>query len=380
MRSGPVPEARHQKPTPGKLSVKLEAIMPLTPYSESLEYQPAFPEDRRELGIGIVGFGKVARKWHLTAYEKYGLKVVGVFDISPQATALAHQHPKRLQVFENVDQLLDHPEIQIVDIATRPGERIELIRRALRAGKHVLAQKPLATNIAEACSVVEEAEKRGLRVAVNQNGRWAPPWRCASLLIKAGAIGQVQSITHLFDTRLSWVPNSSHGSSHFFIYDYSIHWVDITRCWLEDKELFKVRAQDLPAPQQSKDGSTMQTMWLLMEYTDGTNAVIRGVGCAHTHTGHPFWVHGTEGAIRGSVDCQSGDYVELEKDGCTTRYELEGNWFPDGFAGTMGELLCSVIERREPSNSARNHLLSLEAILAACQSAEQGGAAITLNA
>ena len=262
--------------------------MPVTLYPNSLEYQPAFPPNRRELGIGIVGFGNVARKWHLTAYEKYGLKVVGVFDVSPEATALAHQHPARLQVFENLDQLLKHPEIQVVDIATRPRERVELIRKALRAGKHVLAQKPLATNIAEAYSVVEEAEKSGLRMAVNQNGRWAPPWRCASLLIKAGAIGQVQSITHMFDTRLSWVPNPSHGSSHFFIYDYSIHWVDITRCWLENKKLCKVRAQDLPAPQQSEDGRTTQTMWLLMEYIDGTNAVIRGVGCAHTHTGHPF--------------------------------------------------------------------------------------------
>ena len=352
--------------------------LPVPPHSE-LEYRPAFPKNRGNIGIGIVGFGRVARKWHLTAYKKYGLKVVGVYDISPQANAFALQHESTLQVFETLDQLLEHPEVQVVDIATRAGVRTELIRKALRAGKHVLAQKPLAPSIAEAYSVVEEVERTGLRVAVNQNGRWAPPWRYASLLIKAGAIGQVQSVTHLYDTRLSWVPNASHGSSHFFLYDYSIHWIDITRCWLEDKNLTKVRAQDLAAPQQSTDGSIMQTMWLLMEYADGSNAIIRGIGCAHTHTGHPFWIHGTEGIIRGSVDCARGDFVELERDGRRIKYQLEGNWFPDGFAGTMGELLISVVEDREPSNSAQNNLLTLETTLAACRSAEEGGTLVLLN-
>jgi predicted dehydrogenase len=351
----------------------------LTSPLQSLEYRPVFPNLREELGIGIVGFGSVARKWHLTAYEKYGLKVVGVYDISPQATAEVGQYLNKLRVFESLDQLLEHPDIQIVDIATRPLGRVELIRKVLHAGKHILAQKPLATNISEAHSIVEEAERLGLRLAINHNGRWAPPWRYASLLIQDGAIGDVLSVTHLYDTRLSWKPNPLHGSSHFFIYDYSIHWIDITRCWLEDKTLINVQAREFPAPKQSEDGNIMQTMWMLMEYAGGANAVIRGVGCADSHTGHPFWIHGTEGTLRGSVDCQSGDYVELEKKGERSLYELEGNWFPDGFAGAMGELFCAIAEGREPYNSARHHLLSLESTLAACQSAEQGGLPVPIN-
>jgi predicted dehydrogenase len=339
----------------------------------SLNYKPLFPPQKEALGIGLVGVGTVAKKWHLTAYRKYGLKVVGVYDISAEATAPLAQDPGGLQIFKSLEELLDHPEIQIVDIATRPPGRVELMRKALQAGKHLLVQKPLAVDLREAYSVVDEAEASNLRVAVNQNGRWCPPWRLASLLIRDGAIGGVQSVTHLFDTRMSWMPTPSHGSAHFFIYDYSIHWIDINRCWLEDKQLVKVRAQDFPAPRLPADGSMMQTMWLMMEYADGTNALIRGVSCAQTHAGHPFWIHGTEGTIRGDVDCKSGDYVELEKNGLSSRYELEGNWFPDGFAGTMGELMCAVVEEREPYNSARHHLLTLETTLAACQSTEADG-------
>jgi predicted dehydrogenase len=344
-----------------------------------MEYRPLFPKNRQDFGIGIVGFGSVAQKWHITAYRKYGLKIVGVYDISPETTAEIRKQSNDVQVFENLDQLLDHPDIKVVDIATRPLGRVELIRRALHAGKHVLSQKPLATDFKEAVSIVEEAEKLGMKLAINQNGRWAPPWRYASLLIKDGAIGEVQCVTHLFDTRLSWIPNPLHGSSQFFIYDYSIHWIDIIRCWLEDRTLIRVRAQDFPAPKQLGDGSTIHSMWIAFEYACGTNAVIRGVGCADSHTGHPFWIHGADGTIRGSVDCKSGDYLELIQSGKANRYELEGDWFPDGFAGTMGELLCAITEDREPYNSGKHHLLTLESTLAACRSAELGGESVPIT-
>ena len=51
---------------------------------------------------------------------------------------------------------------------------------------------------------------------------------------------------------------------------------------------------------------------------------------------------------------------------------LCGSWFPDGFHGTMGELLCAIEENREPTINARDNLKSLELCFAAVTSAEQG--------
>jgi predicted dehydrogenase len=51
---------------------------------------------------------------------------------------------------------------------------------------------------------------------------------------------------------------------------------------------------------------------------------------------------------------------------------LTGKWFPDGFAGTMGELLCAIEEDREPANSARDNLKSLELCFAALHAADTG--------
>jgi len=61
-------------------------------------------------------------------------------------------------------------------------------------------------------------------------------------------------------------------------------------------------------------------------------------------------------------------------------YELDGHWFPDGFAGAMGELLCAIAEDREPANSARDNLLTLELTLATCRSADEDGRPIAVSA
>jgi hypothetical protein len=116
-----------------------------------------------------------------------------------------------------------------------------------------------------------------------------------------------------------------------------------------------------------------------IHYEDGASAFVRSVGEGRTERPScPFWIHGTEGTIRGSVLLGS-DFVELERNGVSTRYALEGAWYPDGFAGALGELVSSIAENREPFNSARHNLLSLQMTLAACRSAEEGGRAVSLD-
>ena len=56
------------------------------------------------------------------------------------------------------------------------------------------------------------------------------------------------------------------------------------------------------------------------------------------------------------------------------RPRLKGTWFPDGFHGTMAELLSAIAENREPTHSARNNLASLALCYAAVASAERGEA------
>ncbi len=341
------------------------------------EYRPRFPTDRQVLGIALLGFGVVAKKWQVPTYLKYGLRVTGAFDSSPKVVEEARKTHPKIRMYTCLDELLDDPEVAIVDITTRPPGRLRLIAQALEAGKHVLAQKPLAPSMEGFTATLELARQGNLKVAVNQNGRWAPPWRLATLLIDAGVLGDVIAVTHVFDIRLFWEFNPGrHGSAHFLLFDYANHWIDITRCWFGSKELVSVQARDPKAPIVEKDGLISQGAWIAMHFADGSTAVIRGVACGAAHCGHPFWVHGTDATLRGDVDCRRGEFLELERDEVRSRFQLDGKWLPDGFAGTMGELMCAIEEDREPFNSLADNELTLRACLAACRSAEERGVAI----
>ena len=346
----------------------------------SLDYRPAFPPGYRP-GLGLVGCGDIARSWHLPAYAEYDVDVVGVYDPAPEATeGIRERFPFVRRVFSSLDELLADDDIEIVDVATRPDVRPELIRQAIEAGKHVLAQKPLALEVDAARSLVDEAEDRGVKVAVNQNGRWSPPWRIATLLIEQGAIGDLLAVTHLHDRPLPPLVGTHFDElEHFVIYDYFVHWIDICRCWFDGHSVETVRALDHRTPDQPDETKSPWAAWVAIQYADGASALIRNVGEARTkRPSCPFWVHGTEGTIRGSVLLGS-DFVELERGGVTDRYTLEGAWYPDGFAGALGELVTAIAEDREPFNSARHNLLTLAMTLAACRSAEQGGRPVSFD-
>ena len=82
---------------------------------------------------------------------------------------------------------------------------------------------------------------------------------------------------------------------------------------------------------------------------------------------------GTKGTLRSrgpGLNDQPQMEVHLEEGKAVV--PLDGCWFENGFEGTMGELLCAIEEDRQPSNSARNNLRTLELVFAAVESADSG--------
>jgi predicted dehydrogenase len=339
---------------------------------------PRFPG--RRLTIAILGAGRIAQTAHLPAYRAHGLDVVGAWSRSESTRkVLRGGFPWLSRVYDSADDLLGDPDVDIVDLATGPEQRAEWLGRAVDAGKHVLAQKPLTLEPESLLPVLDEADRRGIRIAVNQNGRWAPPWRVTTLLVEQGAIGDVVAITHLHDKPLPPLASTPFDKvPHMLVTDYFVHWLDITRCWLEGQRVHRVQADDHRVPGQPAQAANPWAASVRVETVEGADALVRVVGDVRTATaGCPFWVHGTTGTIRGSL--LGRDFVELDADGKTRQLPLTGAWFVDGFAGAMGELMCAVVEDREPFNSARHNLATVHLVLAARASAQAGGAVQQLD-
>jgi predicted dehydrogenase len=350
-----------------------------------LDTGPHFPEDRG--GVAILGAGTIAQSAHLPAYAQHAVGVTGVWSRTPATTAtIRERFPFVGRVYASAEELLADPEVRYVDLATGPEGRLDWIQAAVDAGKHVLAQKPLTLSAADLDrlpALLARAEAAGVRIAVNHNGRWAPPWRAATLLVRDGRIGDVVGVTHLHDKPLPPLVGTPFDDvPHMLLTDYLLHWVDITRTWLADGRagrVVSVQAADSRVPGQPVEAHNPWAATMAMTAASGTTAVLRIAGnVVSSEPGCPFWVHGTDGTLRGSVLLDS-DRLEVDDGRTRTAVPLSGAWFVDGFAAALGELMCAVAEDREPENSAADAAESVRLVLAARESAERGGAPVEVG-
>ena len=345
------------------------------------DHRPQFPVERG--GVAILGCGSIAQSAHLPAYAAHGVGVVGVWSRNPERTAgIRDRFPGVGRVYDSAEDLLADPEVRIVDIATGPDGRLGWVEAAVAAGKHVLAQKPLTLDPAELASLPEltaRVAEAGIRVAVNQNGRWAPAWRLATLLVRDGAVGDVVGVTHLHDKPLPPLVGTPFDDvPHMLLTDYLLHWIDITRCWLEPTEVVSVQAVDGRVPGQPRASRNPWSATVGLVGADGATASLRVVGDVHaSEPSCPFWIHGTRGSLRGSVLLGS-DRLVLDRGDGPVELPLDGAWFVDGFAGAMGELMSAIEEDREPEHSAERVAGSLRVMFAARESAEAGGRPVSL--
>ena len=130
---------------------------------------------RSDYGIGAVGAGFIMRDVQLVAYRDAGYRVAGITSNRPERAREVAELRGISRVYETLDEMLEDPGVEILDIAVPPDKQRGIIEKAVRQGhnlKGVLAQKPLAVNYREALEIVEVCEGHGLPLAVNQNMRY----------------------------------------------------------------------------------------------------------------------------------------------------------------------------------------------------------------
>lgn len=331
---------------------------------------------RARLGIAVVGYGRVARRWHVPTYRRAGLNVVAICDRDEAALEQAALDWPDVRRYRSVSELLSDRHVAVLDLATRPSGRLALIRQAVLAGRHVLAQKPLAADLSGIDELVNLAADAGVQVAVNQNGRFAPAWWTTTQLLRSGEIGPLRAVTHVFDTHLRWVPDPArHGTTRFLLFDYANHWIDICGYWLDPDPVVAVQAMDYDTVHHP-DGGLQQSMWISMETEAGVSILIRGAAAGISHLGHHFIVQGAKGTLRGAVDSIPGESLELDDGKERRALALQGAWFGDGFLGAMVELLRAIEEGRPPDHSLADNRRTIALVAAVCASARARGARV----
>lgn len=333
-----------------------------------LPYRPIEPKQYRPR-IGIIGCGAITQT-HCIAYTLGGYEVVALCDVDRKAALKRKRdwYPKA-KVYPNHRDLLAHADVDVVDITPHPRERAPLIEDALRAGKHVLSQKPYVLDLDVGERLADLADAMGVKLAVNQNGRWAPHFSYMRQAVRGGLVGDVVAVHSHNHWDHNWTATTPFNKvRHLILYDYAIHWFDILCCFMGDKVPEAIFASNAHAPNQQSTPPLLAQVHLT--YAEGQASLVFDASTLHGK--HEVTsVIGTKGTVT-HVDAEGKSRVTLYDKRGYARPRLYGTWFPDGFHGAMAELLCAIEEDREPTHSARNNLKSLAVCFAAVASAETG--------
>jgi predicted dehydrogenase len=334
---------------------------------EEIIYKPVLPKHYRPR-IGLIGCGAITGD-HLTAYKNAGLDVVALCDVRLEnAFERQRKHYPSAQVYSQWREVIDRDDIDVIDVATHPRERVPIIEGALKARKHVLSQKPFVLDLDTGERLIELADKNNVLLAVNQNGRWAPHFSYARGVVDAGILGDVASAHLSVQWDHTWVKGREFEKiKHLILYDFGIHWFDIVRCFFRGNEPLRVYAS-----YASTKGQVIRPPLLAQALIEFENAQASLEFDAETYYGpqdRTVLVGNLGTLISSGPELRQQTLTVTTAQGQFTPH-LEGKWFPDAFAGTMGELLCAIEEKRQPSNSAADSLKSLALCFAAVASSE----------
>jgi predicted dehydrogenase len=331
-----------------------------------LRYRP--PRPRASRRIALVGAGGISFA-HLDAYRAMGWTVAAICSRNrAKARARADEFFPRARVTTDLDEVLARDDIDVIDLTPHADERAALIEKALLAGKHVLSQKPFVTDLDVGTRLCDLARERGLKLAVNQNGRWAPHMAWMRGAVEAGLLGEVMSVRVAIHWDHRWIAGTPFERVRdIVLYDFGIHWFDLVA------SLMRRPARAALALAARPPGGLAPPMLAtaLLDYGDAQASLAFDAATPFGPQDTTF-VAGTAGSLTSRGPNLGEQRVELWTEAGVARPRLDGQWFNDGFAGAMGELMCAIEEDREPSNGARANLDSLALCFAAIASAREG--------
>ncbi|MCC5835337.1 MAG: Gfo/Idh/MocA family oxidoreductase [Opitutales bacterium] len=334
------------------------------------DYLPKAPAEPKRHRIGLIGCGSIAQ-YHLMAAQSFGVEVVALADLRREAAeALRDRFFPQARVFVDHRELLACEDITVVEIATHADVRIHQIADALRAGKHVLSQKPLANRLEEGRELAELADSLGLQLGVNQNGRWSAHLGFTLAVVASGRLGKLHSL----DMCMSWDHTFMRGTAsenlhHLMLSDFAIHYFDFTRLVFAGRALESVFANAVKAPDQDMRPPMLANC--VMSFGDGLATLSLSSYESKPEQEYLSCV-GSAGTLRGLGKVNRLQRLEWTDASGTRTIELEGTEVVDRFRGSLGEFLRALEDGRPSSLNARDNLKSLELCFAAMKSADSG--------
>lgn len=332
----------------------------------------------KEVRVGFIGAGRINQTHMEILARQTAVELVGVADnVIDKAKQLADIYG--IKACSDYRELLDGPQIDAIWLATPPNNRLSICRDAIDAGKHIMAEKPIARTVQEAEEIVDLVEKGEVKFMVGFMKRFAPRFVKAHEIVKKHELGSpIWCVAYYngppniwYSPSWCWDVDVSGG----LLVENTSHYIDIMR-WLVDSRVVGVYAS--LDKLYKKDGSVEDSGGIILHFDKPLIGLIAcGMNSPERFPHEDLKLVCTEGALsaEASLTFLPAGFVEnsnltIYKDGVpeivnwefsTAGYEEEDIYF-----------LKTLREGRDPSPSAREAKDTLEIAVAALYSVDTG--------
>ncbi|MGO2742844.1 MAG: Gfo/Idh/MocA family protein [Pseudolactococcus laudensis] len=244
------------------------------------------------INIVIIGYGGMGSYHQKELMPHELVNVIGVYDIAQKAQDKARE--AGLTVYDSLEQVLKDASVEAVLIATPNDVHKALSIAALRAGKQVICEKPVAMNVGELDDILAVAAETGNTFMMHQNRRWDPDFLVIRELYQNGQIGDLFQI----ESRVQgangipgdWREQAEHGGG--MLLDWGVHLIDQI-LWLIDNPVKSMAADFSYVLGQEVDDGFI----LYLTFENGIRSLIE-VGTTNYSQLPRWYVKGLNGAAK----------------------------------------------------------------------------------
>ena len=339
------------------------------------------------LKIGILGCGKIAQVRHIPEYaDNPNCKLKGFFNpTKSRAEDMAAKYGGK--AYDTAEELLADPEIDVVSVCAANNAHAELTIKALKAGKHVLCEKPMAISLADCEEMVNVAKEEGRLLMIGQNQRLTKAHQLAKKMIADGEIGRVITFRTAFGHGGPETWSITPGKNTWFfdktkaamgaMADLGIHKTDLIQFLLGEK-VVRTTAKLTTLDKRGADGNLIgvdDNAICIYEMAGGAVGTMTASWTYYAAEDNSTVIYGTEGEMR--IYDDPAHSIVLKKKGQEPQYfDVEQIQTNDNQtkSGIIDAWVDCVVNNREPEISGESVLSAMRAVFASMESSETGKA------